>query len=198
METTETTPVPGKISIGRALTRVSKFDEQFKPTYQGYLYTDVIKNGKSVSTGVSDAETKTGTAANLQSARDVIEANFQKRLAIAESNIKTEVTVTGRKFTVAGAILYRTYAIPRLKELLAILTTQSKNVATVYTREVRVWEEFIKDKNPDELELYKKSMEPSVYNITDVIESLTKEILEFETEVDALLTESNAITLIDL
>ena len=41
-------------------------------------------------------------------------------------------------------------------------------------------------------------MEPSVYNITDVIESLTKEILEFETEVDALLTESNAITLIDL
>ena len=82
--------------------------------------------------------------------------------------------------------------------MLAILTTQSKNVATVYTREVRVWEEFIKDKNPDELELYKKSMEPSVYNITDVIESLTKEILEFETEVDALLTESNAITLIDL
>ena len=165
------------------------------------------------SHGVDVEKYKEEMKANLQSLRALMRNRQTLKSAIAKSNETTEVTIGGETMTVLDAIERKNFMNMRMS-VVNTLKSQFNRA----DREVRMYEDNLqanlenyiknttKELNNKDLidsltESYKNlnevvMIDPS--NLRLVIEEMTKENDQFNTEVDYVLSESNSNTTIEV
>ena len=195
------------ISITRALVELKTLDSRIQKKIDTSVYVSYKGQFHQPADGVKDA------LANYQSANDLIERRKKIKSAIITSNATTKVTICGQEMTIAEAIETKS-SIRHKKNLLAVLKAQYGNsVSTVEAINGRVRKDLEnkssrdgdKDKQQMSLEEFSKTyinlhgvelFDP--LKVSQKIEQLEQYIIQFEQEVDYILSERNATTIIEV
>ena len=195
------------ISITRALVELKTLDSRIQKKIDTSIFVSYKGQFHQPADGIKDA------LANFQSANDLIERRKKIKSAIITSNATTKVTICGNEMTIAEAIETKS-SIRHKKNLLAVLKAQYGNsVSTVEAINAKVRKDLEnkssregdKDKQQMSLEEFSKTyislhgvelFDP--LKVSQKIEQLEQFIVQFEQEVDYILSERNATTLIEV
>lgn len=204
------------MSIHRGLAELKTLDKRIsraikEPFVEMQIGSEPPKGFKTVE------EFNEKAKASFQQATDLIERRNKIKSAITASNASTIVEIGGRKMTVAEAIDRRDTGLQYDKELLKSLRQQLHAIDLKIDRETvdmqRRLDQRIdadlgsKDRktNAAEVDDITKSFlaryKPNAVDpigIRNKIEELTREIEQFEMEVDFVLSESNTTTKIEI
>jgi len=196
-----------KISITRALVELKTLDSRIQKKidastfvcYKGQFHQPVESVKESVS--------------NFQSIYDLIERRKKIKSAIVTSNALTQVIICETEMTVAEAIETKS-SIKHKKNLLAVLKAQyGSTINSIECINSKVRKDLENKSNRDgEKEKQQMSLEEfsktyvslhgvelfDPLHISQKIEGLDKYIVQFEQEVDYILSEKNATTFITI
>lgn len=192
------------ITVTRALVELKTIDRRIKKAREGAVFI-------TYKCGTEENSKQKITDTRLQQLTDLIEHRKKLKAAIVKSNATTMVTIGKHEYTVAEAIERKT-SIEYEKELLRDMKTQLGNV----TRQVESFNEKVQTKldgmmeksfggnqktNAEELksfsESYLKTNRAEIVDplsLAERIEKMETRIMDFESEVDLILSESNATT----
>jgi hypothetical protein len=203
-----------RMSIHRALAELKTLDARIDSACSGtFIYANKKSNAKISGMSIEDA--KKFLVGNYDRAKDLIERRKKIKSAIVESNAKTEVEVAGIKMTVADAI-ERKSSVEYEKNLLSNLKTQFQRANSKVTSENEVLPQKLEtylsgvlgakdQRTVEEVDSHTKSfMTRNEWELIDPlhlnekIRAIEDEIINFEMEVDATLSEVNAITFIEI
>lgn len=209
-----------KISITRALTEIKHLSDIInRSTNQAFVGIAKGKDSKKVSvdsptTSVADVETR--LKGNLQSVLDLITRRDTLKRAVVLSNARTVVTINGKTMTVAEAIEQKA-SIAFKQNLLQSMRNQfvaSRNKVDAANQkllaeiDVAVQAAYANEKGKVDEEQYKAVATPRLNQselslidpnkIEEKIAALETELNGFITEVDFVLSESNARTEIEV
>jgi hypothetical protein len=199
------------ISIARALVELKTLDSRINKTIDSTQW--IIYKTKGRNSNANEEEYKKSTQSEFQSLNDLILRREKLKNAIMKSNSITEVEIGGNKMNVSQAIEYKNI-IEYKKVLLQKLKYQRQQVVCdVETHKQKVQtkiDENIKiicgkDSKPDENVI--KSVSEGItkgdpieifdpIGLDKVIKELETSIEDFTANVDYVLSESNALTLI--
>lgn len=207
-----------KISVTRALAKVKHLDQQISKEINSIVPIRVVRgegeNKAFVGALGSIEEFEKGANSSIQSINDMMKYRDALKTAINKSNVLTQVKIVDKIMTVAEAIEAKSQAVVK-RSLIAVLTNQYNKAYTVYEKERVAFEQKeestlaaygSRDKAPKEEELniilkpLRDKQKPSLSDpleIAKLIQALSKELDEFDLEVDFALSESNASTLIE-
>lgn len=203
------------MSIHRALvelkTLTNRIDRATKETFVTFTQGDKAPaRYPALDTFITEAK------ASFASVTDLIERRKEIKAAIIASNASTEVTIGGKKMTVAEAIDRRDTGIQYDKNLLMQLRQQLNAVErAIQMAELELRDRTLKhieasfgknEKNDskevaDAEEAFLKRHEVKIQdpvNVREYIRKLQDEIEQFEAEVDFTLSESNTQTQIEV
>lgn len=205
-----------EMTITRALAELKLLDKRITGKIHNTTFVEPNKkSADKVARIYTRSEFDEKVKSEYQSILDLIERRKKIKSAIVESNAITHVEIGGKTYTVAEAI-ERKNSIEYEKQLLATMKAQYKlALASVNRENERVQETLdklletmlgkeAKNVTIESNEMAKKYLEDNEYEIVDPlkivekIETLEKEIDEFESEVDFVLSESNTITKISI
>lgn len=205
-----------RVTIHRALaelkligSRIDKGLEELKPV-------GLSQKNKLVDGVYNEEKFKTDSVAKFQSIQDLIQRRIAIKSAIVISNADTMVLIGGKTMSVSDAITMK--ALIGSKKLLAQLlrkkfqvvkSNMEKNNAVVdanamHLAEAALGKEGVKLQDNDVEKVTGLFLEQNKFSIVDAIgvedaaDKIEKEVADFESEVDAVLSESNAITTIEL
>lgn len=191
------------ITITRALVELKTLTQRIEKALASSVF---------ISYSVRGEEKGTVTKDKLQRINDLIDYRNRLKRAIVQSNAQTMVTINKEEYTVAEAI-ERKSSIDFEKKLLSEMRRQFANATrTVESHNQRVEQglqsllqkEFSKDNvksNVDNIktisDAYLQSNRAEVLDplkLESTIERIDESIMNFEQEVDLVLSESNATT----
>lgn len=207
------------ISITRALASLKSLDSKIEKALSKIELITLTKgeeNFKVLHKGSMTVEQKEKEIKeNYQSLKDLITQRSLIKSKVMESNSKTKVKIGNQVMTVAEAIeqknsiSYKQTLLSHMKQQSTVtehsyqlyqkeLNTQIENAITAYagkdrkisSEEVEVVTKPLKTKSNPEV------LDP--LNLNSLIKSLTTEVEDFLENVDYALSESNAITTIEL
>ncbi len=204
-----------KLSIHRALTELKMLNHRIEAATNDV--STVLANRKSNSkiNGVEIQEYEKQMQSSYDKVVGLIDYRNRIKSLVVESNAKTKVTVGKEEMTVAEAI-ERKQSIQFEKKLLEVMQQQYRSAINMVAKENDALpaklETYLinilgnKDKqSPEEVKLHTETfMKRNEYELIDPmnvkkkIEVLNSGIEEFESEVDAVLSESNATTFIEI
>lgn len=203
------------MSIHRALSELKTLNERIAKAINeaDHVATDRKSAQKIKGLSIEDYE-KT-----IQSGFDKVVSLIERRIhikdAIVQSNAMTEVIVAGETMTVAKAIERKT-SIENEEKLLTSMIEARRIAINKLTKEneslPKRLEEYLtailgskENAKKEEVELHTKAfMERNEYILIDPlkistrIEALDEKITNFKAEVDAVLSESNALTTVNV
>jgi len=196
-----------EISITRALVELKTLDSRIQKKIDTGVFVSFRGQFHQPADGIKDA------LANYQSINDLIERRKRIKSAIITSNATTKVTICGQSMTVAEAIETKS-SIKHKKNLLAVLKRQygtaSSNIEMINSRvrkdlESKSSRDGDKEKQQMSLEDFSKTYIDlhgvELYDplkVSEKIEQMEAYITQFEQEVDYVLSEKNAVTLIEV
>lgn len=204
-----------KLSIHRALTELKMLNHRIEAATNEV--STVLANRKSNSkiNGVEIQEYEKQMQSSYDKVVGLIGYRNLIKSLVVESNARTNVTVGKEEMTVAEAI-ERKQSIQFEKKLLDVMQQQYRSAINTVAKENDALpaklETYLinilgnKDKqSPEEVKLHTETfMKRNEYelidpmNVKNKIEALNSRIEEFESEVDAVLSESNATTFIEV
>lgn len=204
-----------KLSIHRALTELKMLNQRIEAATNEV--SAVLANRKSNSkiNGVEIQEYEKQMQSSYDKVVGLVDYRNRIKSLVVESNAKTKVTVGKEEMTVAEAI-ERKQSIQFEKKLLEVMQQQYRSAINMVAKENDALpaklETYLinilgnKDKqSPEEVKLHTETfMKRNEYELIDPmnvkkkIEALNSRIEEFESEVDAVLSESNATTFIEV
>ena len=209
------------MSVTRGLAELKRFDDRISRELTGNVFVGVtIGKGAlqkpMTGTGSVDQQTK-----NIQGAFDTVQSLVEQRqkikAAIVVSNAKTLVTLGGKEMTVAEAIELKK-SVQYKQQFLHVLTQQYNQC----TMQIKLQNEKLEnaidtmvtqvmgasDKGKVDTASYEAVAVPQrnakeaalldPKNIAEKIKALTEEISLVETELDFVLSTSNATTMIEV
>ena len=199
------------ISIARALVELKTLDSRINKTIDSTQW--IVYKTKGRNSGMLEEEYKKSTRSEFQSLHDLILRREKLKNAIMKSNSITEVEIAGNKMSVSQAIEYKKI-IEYKKVLLYKLKCQKQQVVCdVESHKQRVQNKIDenikvicgKDSKPDENVI--KSVSEGItkgdpievfdpLGLDKVIKELETSIEDFMANVDYVLSESNALTVI--
>ncbi|GED72527.1 hypothetical protein BRE01_62290 [Brevibacillus reuszeri] len=204
-----------EISITRGLSELKLLDKRIQKGINETTFITSAIGQKPVSGYTATKEYEQNTEKNHQSIVDLIKRRQIIKSQIVESNAKTKVTISSKSMTVAEAIERKT-SIQYDKLLLekmrrdyihAVNQVESKNEEVQLRLDKLLEANFGKDSKVKDSEMdaiskpFKEQNEAKLVDplkLKEKIDTLSKEIDEFESEVDFILSESNTITKIHL
>ena len=199
-----------KISITRALSNLKLLDKRIRKKINSSVFIGLKKSNDDKS--VPDAKE---IKSSFESIQDLMKQRNKLKQAIMESNAKTIVVVAGEEMTVQEAI-ERKNSIAYEEELLAVMkyqfTTTIEDAEELESKNTERFDRLIesnfskdiKSNNSEYQALYKSFWESNKIeiqdplNLKDVINELSERIDNFHSEVDLVLSESNARTEIEI
>ena len=209
-------PTRMKISIHRALAELKLIDARIEKQTLELIPTGVNQKGKLINGRIREEDFAQSAQAHLQSIHDLLARKQRLKSAIVEANSRTRVQVGPREMTIADAINFKVI-VKQQRQLLDILKTRHAAAITDMEKKNALVEQnlqkvleatFGKDNvkiSKEDLDAVRKPfLEANEWHVYDplkvekIIEQLDKEVSEFEAEVDAVLSEINAITLIEV
>jgi hypothetical protein len=204
-----------KISIHRALTELKMLNHRIEAATNEVSAVWVNRKSNSKINGVEMQEYEKQMQASYDKVVSLIDYRNRIKALVVESNAKTKVIVGKEEMTVAEAI-ERKQSIQYEKELLEVMQQQYRSAVNTVAKENDALpaklETYLvnilgnKEKqSPEEVKLHTETfMKRNEYELIDPmnvkkkIEALNNRIEEFESEVDAVLSESNATTFIEV
>lgn len=197
-----------KISITRALVELKTLDSRIQKKIDTSVFVSYKGQFHQPSEGIKDA------ASNFQSIVDLIDRRKKIKSAIVSSNATTKVSICGAEMTVAEAIETKS-SIKHKKNLLAVLKSQyGTSVSNVEAINAKVRRDIETKSNRDSGDKEKQQMSLEDFSKTYVslhgvelfdplkisqkIEQLEQFIVQFEQEIDYILSEKNATTFIEV
>ena len=209
MTTTQT------MSIHRALSELKTLKDRIPKAIQEADFIATDRKSAQKINGLSIEDYEKTIQAGFDKAVSLIERRNQLKDAVVQSNAVTEVVVAGETMTVAKAI-ERKSSIVYEERLLAIMVAKRRMAINRLTMENESLPSRLEDyltailgnkehAKKEEVELHTKSFkERNEYILIDPlhldkrIEEWEERISSFKAEVDAVLSESNAITKITI
>lgn len=202
-----------KISLHRALSELKMLNQRIQAATNQVVLVRANRKSNAKIEGMLIDEYKKEMQASYDKVTSLIQYRNRLKSLVVASNSQTIVKVGSVEMTVAEAI-ERKQSIQFEKDLLTNLRNQYYEAIEHVTSANEALPEKLetylvnilgnKDKqSPDEVKLHTETfMKRNEYELIDpmnvkkTIESLTAQIEEFESEVDAVLSESNATTFI--
>lgn len=208
-----------RMTIHKALSESKILDSRIDGAIYEGIYCLANKHSNNKIKGVGIEDYKKVMQGHYDKATDLIARNNAIKKAVVLSNAVTKVKIGDVEYTVAEAIWMKNHGIEHKEELLAKLKQQyskaqvdieknngkelderaEKYAIGLYggTKDVKV--------DPEDIEKTKKEfIKANQYELLDPIgilakiEDLEKEIDSFKSEVDSILSTSNAITEIEI
>lgn len=199
------------ISIARALVELKTLDSRINKIIDSTQW--ILYKTKGKNPNILEDEYKKSTQSEFQSLNDLIMRRDKLKNAIMKSNSVTEVEVGGNKMTVSQAIeykktiQYKQTLLQRLKYQRQLVTVdvenhkqkvQSKideNIKVICGKDTKPDENVIKSVGEgitkgDPIEIF------DPLGLDKVIKDLETAIEDFKANVDYVLSESNALTVI--
>lgn len=210
-----------KISVMRALAELKMLDKRITAALVDARFVGIVKGSAK-----QPADHRYGTLESLEkaitSSFDSVEGLIRRqqniRSAVTQSNATTKVTIAKNEMTVAEALAFKD-VLEAKKKFLKVLKDQTTTATVGASQLTNQMEALIQSqqnslygndaKNIDEaqIKIVRDQMEQQhkPYIVTKngvdlpgLINSLEKEISEFETTMDFVLNESNASTQIEI
>ncbi len=197
-------PEEHSITVTRGLVELKTLDRRIKKALDSAVFiTYKCKSEDSTKEKITDTK--------CQQITDLIERRKNLKAAIVQSNAITKVVISKNKYSVAEAIerknsiAYDQSLLNEMKEQLGYVTSRVE----IYNEKVQGKLDGMLEKsfgsnqktNVAELqsfsESYLKSNRAEVvdpFKLSEKIEKLEDDIMKFESEVDLILSESNATT----
>ena len=203
-----------RMTIHRALAEVKMYDSKICELMD-CVYICTAKKRATKLYGLSPEGLQMNMKSNLQSLKAIIRNRQILKSAIAASNERTEVVIGGEKMTVLEAIERKAF-LATYKKIISKLKTQYLTASSEWDRSENLFqaglEKYINSAvgssatvAPELIqtltESYKSLNEMTMIdpcNLSGVIAEMEKYVNDFSTEVDYALSESNAITLIEV
>ncbi|MCK9576247.1 MAG: hypothetical protein WC979_02265 [Candidatus Pacearchaeota archaeon] len=205
-----------KLTIHRALTEIKTIDSRIAKAISEIQPVGIRQKGKLVYGHTEEAKFVENAKKSYQSVQDLIARKNAIKAAIVLSNSKTIVTVANKEMSVADAITAKGNAaltasfIDNLKNRSrqGKSSLEKQNAQIAEKREIFINASLGGDKSkakPEEITSLSKMFDENngyeyvdPLNIDDKIAILETELQDFLGEVDAVLSESNAITSIEV
>ena len=208
-----------KMTIHRALSELKLIDARIEKAINLVEPTGLMQLEKPVNGFYTKDEFEENVKAKFQSVTDLIERKNAIKSAIVKANGITMVEVTEKKMTIADAINFKTVIVVK-KDLINRLASKHKTVIAKFIKEnekvnnialenakIMIGKQGDDRVKPTDEDV-KNIIEPFVkrnelhlvdpLKVDELTEKLQIEVDEFETEVDAILSEINAITVIEI
>lgn len=208
-----------QMSITRALVELKRFDERTTRAIQEGLYVaiEVGRGDKSRIQGTTENRVQVGTKiqGSFDKVNDLIAQRAKIKSAIVKSNATTEVEVLGRKMTVAEAIEFKSQ-LPLMQSFQMNVSAQLTQARNTVERQNAVLNEQIEkaataavgDKTKVDTQLFesianprKDAAESKLFDPANAqvqLDKLAETISAIKSEIDFVLSESNARTVIEV
>lgn len=208
-----------KMTIHRALSELKLIDSRIEKQISLIEPSGLMQKDKLVNNIYTKEYFEKETKAKLQSATDLIERKNKIKSAIVKANGSTYVTIGENKMTIADAINFKT-VIAVKKNLIAILQKKHNVVVSKFNLENekinnvalenakimigKQGDDRVKPNDDDVKAIVEPFVKRNEFHLVDplkvdsLIETLQFEVEEFEVEVDAVLSEINALTEIEI
>lgn len=210
-----------KMTVHKALAELKTMDDRIMKSIRDNTYVLAVKHSAEKINGMTVANFKEKMRSGYQKSTDLIARRDAMKRAVVLSNATTKVKVGENEYTVAEAIEMKNHGMEFRSALLrqmnsAYVTAQSDlNRNSGETLEKKA-EKYVLDviaAQPKDSKmtvdseamktLRKTYIENNTYDLIDpldvakIMETLDAEINEFNAEVDAALSVSNALTVIE-
>ncbi|MED1125240.1 hypothetical protein [Bacillus atrophaeus] len=202
-----------KMTVHRALTELKTLDARINSAIDDGIYITANKRSNQKIDGLSVDDHKKAIQGSYDKVIGLIERRNKIKAAIVESNAKTIVTVAGNDMTVAAAIErktsigYEDFFLNKLKAAYVQATGKVNRENESLPHKLETYLHSVigskEQAKQEEVEFHTKTFtERNEYELIDPmglkerINKLEEETYEFKAEVDAALSESNAVTFI--
>ena len=209
------------MTVHKALAELKIIDDRILNAINSVTFIDSVKNGTKKIKGVSVDAYKESIKSCYQKANDLINRRNSLKRAVVMSNATTKVTIGDREYTVAEAIDMKNNGMNGMRCLLNTLSRQYRDAtykfncnsgesleekANEYVMDILGSQGGSADKTDakqvqalhDAFIANNEFIMIDPLNVEKCIEDIQNKIAEFETEVDAALSVSNAVTTIDI
>lgn len=206
------------MNVQEALGKSKLLEKKYEKALNERDFVTAAKSKDTKILGVPIEEWKSEQKARYDSLTDILNEINAIRCALNQSNAQTKVKIGDKEYTVAEAIYMKQKGVAYKKMLLKKLRENfdrinlfvtSKNEKTMQDAQNFVIQMYGGEKtsaanNTDpaqQIDIYYTNMKLDMIDpisILDKIKKLEKEIDDFETEVDNVLSVSNATTLIEV
>jgi len=205
-----------KISLTRALVELKMLDKRIYSKSSSFEPVTTSCGGTLPKGIKSEVEFKKSVKAQFQSLKDLMARRSRIKSALVKANASTTIKVADKKMTIAEAI-ERKSSISQEKELLRFLkakytdahATIEKGNAEMKSQLLKLLEatyaksetEISKDDYDKVAIPFKENNETKLIDpigLKAVMEEMEQSIESFETEVDVVLSEANARTMIEV
>ena len=211
-----------KMNVHRALSELKVLDDRIDDAINRTHLCVAAKHSATKLDGMSLSDYKENIKSNYQKTMDLIHRRDALKRAVVNSNAETTVTVAGETMTVAEAIDKKNHGVCYLKTVLRRMSVDYENAMRTINQHSgdyleKAAEQYVlsiiaslpKDSKlgvDDELMKAnrKNYIENNTYDLIDPInivktmDDLRETISAFESEVDAVLSTSNAVTEIEI
>lgn len=205
-----------KITLHRALAELKLADSKISKLTEEIVPSAIHQKGKLMNGVMQESDFKRMAQAKYDSVTDLIERKHKLKKAVVAANAVTTMKIGDKIMTIADAITYKSL-VEQKKALIETLKSRHNSAIASLNRnnaivdgnvqrllEAAFGKENVKVSEGDMAAIRKPYMEANEYHLYDPLKveekiaKLEEEVLNFETDVDAALSEINAITYIDL
>lgn len=205
------------MTIHKALSELKILDARIQKETREAAYCAVKKKTDKLIHGTPVDEVTKGITAHFDKVSDLIKRRKAIKKAVVLSNAKTEVEIAGNTYTVAEAIEMKNHGIEFEKKLMSLMRSQYAQAQVTATNENGTLSDRadryvaslygqndIKNISSEAEETRKKFIESNTVEIVDPIDikkvgdAMEDKILGFMSEVDSVLSCSNALTIIEV
>ena len=210
-----------KMTVHKALAELKTMDDRITKAIRDTTYVLAVKHSADKINGMTVANFKERMRSGYQKASDLIARRDSMKRAVVLSNAITKVKVGNNEYTVAEAIEMKNHGMEFRSAMLRQMNSEYVSAQNELARNSgetleKKAEQYVlaviaaqpKDSkmsvDSDAMKALRKTyIENNTYDLVDpmdiakVIETLDAEINEFNAEVDAALSVSNALTVIE-
>lgn len=189
------------ISISRALVsskHTSAAVMDFLSNRVECTFSFIARSNKNYENGNDLVQSHTNIKQKYKSVTDKIDSIYNTHVKISESNAATVIKFGDKEMTIANALIYRHVAIPKLRSLLsAMQSDRTTRLLKFESLNGEYLNNLKKIQSEGESNISTESPY-SVITLDNEIAELEKLINTFELELDAALTEMNALVKIEV
>lgn len=210
-----------KCTVHRALAELKTMDDRIYSAINAPTYVMAVKHSAEKINGMTLKEFQESIKSGYQKAIDLMKRRDAMKRAVVLSNATTKVQIGDKEMTVAEAIEAKNHGVEYKNALRQRITGQynaarmelDRNSGEAIEKKAEQYVLSVINAQPKDAKmavdcdamkaLRKDYIANNTYDLLDplgvvkVMESLMEEVNEFETEIDAALSVSNAVTVIE-
>ena len=207
------------MTIHRALSELKLIDSRIEKKIYELTPSGTMQKDKLVNDIILKDEFVLNANANYQSITDLIDRKHKIKSAIVYANSNTIVKIGNNEMTISDAINFKSL-IKLKKGLIESIKSKHQSIVAKFVRENerinltglenakimigKQGDDRVKPTDNDVKAIVDPFVKRNEYHLVDplkvdiLVKELQDEVEEFEVEVDAVLSEINAITLIEI